>query len=479
MSTQTETNMNHKYPESLAILPEQIVSAERLIKHIEEEQHVSIWDVAYEYMQQHYPNGPPPNLTEVGEQVVEKLRRHPSLWYISPNYTCIGEYRVQGYEWMQFIWHIRNVCNVCQSDQSFEQDEVEEEVQESPSVFEESASVAAGAPVPTGYSKQQLQKLMGEMKKFISTTASVAEYMETGPDNLFDITADVIAALRKSNEEFDSVFNQLSEQDCETFNETMNSILLKMKPEIDQTQFKQFANTTLINFIISEPFTALKGQQMPIQAKMGKAKGLYFKWINQISEYEHIFKMLTKNQKSKLTVKINDSVKAEFENETVEITVQKAPVSPSLPPPSSEGYEEPPVEPIAAQLERQITPHLSEPQTPPLLAVNVELVDNRSRTPPHLEVQPPAKRVRFDEPKDFKHLEHLDLTSSPASNEEIEPKAPVPVSVKSFSFSESEQKMIDSSKTSSEELTNKLQSLVVSGEPESDEETEPVVAISN
>lgn len=136
MSTQTMKNNYHKYPEPLPVLPEQIVTAKRMIEYIEKDAEVSIGDVVYEYMQQHFPNGPPYNLTSVGEAVVEKLRRHPSLWYKSPNYTCIGEYCVQGYEWMKFIWYIRNICNICQRDYSLETDDED-------NVFAEEVSVKA------------------------------------------------------------------------------------------------------------------------------------------------------------------------------------------------------------------------------------------------------------------------------------------------------------------------------------------------
>lgn len=418
MSTQTET-MNHKYPQPLANLPEQIVSAEKLIKHIEEERDVSIWDVAYEYMQEFHPNGLPKDFIGVGEQVVKKLKRHPSLWYNSPNYNCIGEYRVQGYEWMKFIWHIRYVCQVCQQEPVNAEESEKEEVEETTSTSE------------SGYSKQQFQKLMSMMNRFITTT-SVAEFMETSSDdliNLIDVTSDVISSLRSSNEEFNSVFGQLSEDDHKTLHETMSSMLWKMKPKIEQEKFKQFLNTTLINFVVSEQFTALKGEDMPLQAKMGKAKGLYFKWINQTSEYAPIFKMLTKNQKSKLTEKMNEAVKAEFESEIVEMSVQKAQLSPS----SQEGKVN--VEPV---IERQTTPVPLEPKTPPI----EELIGKRPLTPPPMMDEPPTKKLRFGE---LVHLDHLDLASSPASNhhENIEPKTPV--EVKSFSFSESKQKMVTSS----------------------------------
>lgn len=485
MSTQTKTNqtMNHKYPQPLANLPEQIVTAERLIKHIEEEQEVSIWDVAYEYMQQVYPNGSPNNLAGVGEQVVEKLKQHPSLWYNSPNYSCIGEYRVQGYEWMKFIWHIRYVCQVCQNPVSEDKESDEEEV-------EETTSTAAAAPTESGYSKQQFQKLVSGMKKFVSTTASVAEFMETSPSDLINVTKDVVSSLRGSNEEFDSVYGQLSDDDHNTFHETMSSMLWAMMPKVQEEQFKQFLNTTLINFVVSEQFTALKGQQMPLQGKMGKAKGLYFKWINQASEHAPIFKLLTKNQKSKLTAKMSEAIKAEFENDTVEMTVQKAPSSPSPPPPSPQKEAEAEAKVDEPVVERQITP---EPKTPPI----EELIGERSRTQPPLMNQPPMKKVRFDEPP---HLTHLDLASSPASDcsENVEPKAPV--EVKSFSFSESEQKMVTSSEvvdesvsnskalSSFERLTDKFLSLVMSNKTdesqeshesqESQEAVEPTVVVT-
>ena len=216
MSTQTET-MNHKYPQPLANLPEQIVSAEKLIKHIEEERDVSIWDVAYEYMQEFHPNGLPKDFIGVGEQVVKKLKRHPSLWYNSPNYNCIGEYRVQGYEWMKFIWHIRYVCQVCQQEPVNAEESEKEEVEETTSTSE------------SGYSKQQFQKLMSGMNRFITTTTSVAEFMETSPDDLIDVTSDVISSLRSSNEEFDSIFGQLSEDDHKTFHDLPSAINLSRK----------------------------------------------------------------------------------------------------------------------------------------------------------------------------------------------------------------------------------------------------------
>lgn len=155
--TQTETQtMNHKYPQPLQLLPEQLVSAERLVEHIEEEQEVSIRDVAYEYMKERFPNGLPKpseeseeseepvvNMTGIGEKVVEKLRHHPSLWYNSPNYNCIGEYRVEGYEWMRFINYIRTICYECMIEED-DQEEKERTVE----VQETTSSHASQPPPP-------------------------------------------------------------------------------------------------------------------------------------------------------------------------------------------------------------------------------------------------------------------------------------------------------------------------------------------
>lgn len=316
MQTEINYRENYKYPIALANLPEQIVTADKMIEHIEKECKVSIWNFIYEYMQQYYPDGPPNDLTGVGEAIVKNLKEHPSLLYRSPNFNCIGEYRVQGYEWMRFIMHIRYICNVCQklNEEDDDNDDEEEDEEEDEDNIEEENE--------TSYTKQQFTKLLVDMNKYISNSKSVIEYMESYPEDLCDVTIDIINYLTNNDKEFDNVYDKLCDDDRSEFHDKMSSILWDMEPKIREDEFNKFINTTLTNFIQSEQFIILKKQDMLFNNKIGKAKGLYFKFINNsTSKYSLIFKMLTKNQKSKLNNEIHDKIYEELlKEETHEIT---------------------------------------------------------------------------------------------------------------------------------------------------------------
>ena len=95
------------------------------------------------------------------------------------------------------------------------------------------------------------------------------------------------------------VFN-LKEADQTKLNTTVDELLNNLRPQIGLDQFKEFMSSTVISFVATPGMQELKESSVPLKAKMGKSKGLFFKYVATSEQFGPVFKMLTKYQKNKL-----------------------------------------------------------------------------------------------------------------------------------------------------------------------------------
>jgi hypothetical protein len=276
--------MNRKYPEPLPELPEQIVSSEKLINHIEEECEVSIWDTAFLFMQTNYPNEHPSNYTGIAEKVVEMLKEHPSLNRVSPNSSCIGEYRVVGEEWVKFINYIRHACSHCRTDdfkkapQSVDDDvevDVDDDADEDDDVADVDDEDDADVDV-----KENSVSLTG----VVETKVDETKVVETKVD--------------------DSVFDGVDEQIKDFYLKTVPQFLETKEFDDVDNYFDLPENAT------SKPLKGPKGYyKLSFQATANRARGYYMRYINNNRDLYSVYKIFSDEQKAKLVELYTNAVK--------------------------------------------------------------------------------------------------------------------------------------------------------------------------
>lgn len=309
------TTYTHKYPEPLALLPNQIVTAEKLLDHIAERD-VDLYEIVSNYLKKHYSSGCPSNFTGISEAIIEIVRKHPNLWYNSPNSICIGEYRVQGYEWIRFIWSIQNMIYY-----HFNPEGDTNDAGDTNDVNNEKTTSHVQTDKEKGYSPQLFQKFMLAVKKYVNSTDLVAEFMDSNPTDLTDFRQQLVNIVSEQDSVYPSMVLNFKEVDKTHFNSTVEELLNSLRPQIDQDQFKEFMSNTIINFVTTPSMEELKKSSVPLKAKIGKSKGLFYKYVASSEQFGPIFKMLTKYQKNKLNSYMQTTFESEFQE--IQVTVEK------------------------------------------------------------------------------------------------------------------------------------------------------------
>lgn len=351
------TTYTHKYPEPLALLPNQIVTAEKLLDHIAERD-VDLYQIVSDYLSEHYSKGCPNNFTEIGEAIIEIVRKHPNLWYNSPNNICIGEYRVQGYEWMCFIWSIRNLIHYHlypegDADDSNYEDEVEQTETNDDVKEDEEITTSVQTQQEEGYSPQLFQKFLSAVKKYVNSTDSVAEFMESNPTDLTDFRQKLLGIVSEQDSAYPPMVSNFKEADQIKFSTTVYELLNSLRPQIGLDQFKEFMSSTVISFVITPDMQELKESSIPLKAKMGKSKGLFFKYVATSEQFGPVFKMLTKYQKNKLNAHMATAFELEFQE--ILVTIEKA---------NEAKVEDPTDVPTVKELKKALTDHFATAETP-------------------------------------------------------------------------------------------------------------------
>lgn len=269
--------MSRKYSKALPELPEQIVSSEKLINHIEKDCGVSIWDLAFNFMQKNYSNEHPSNYMGIAEKVIEMLKQHPSLDRVSPNYSCIGEYRVVGEEWVKFINYIRHACSHCRTDDfkkapQFEDVDVDVDVDDE----DDDDDDADDADVE------------------VDDDADDVDVNET------PVTSTGVAETKVD----DSVFDGIDEQIKDFYLKTVPQFLESKEFDDVDNYFDLPENAT------SKPLKGPKGYyKLSFQATANRARGYYMRSINNNRDFYSVYKTFSDEQKAKLVELYTNAVK--------------------------------------------------------------------------------------------------------------------------------------------------------------------------
>lgn len=261
--------MNRKYPQALPDLPEQVVSSEKMIKHIEEERGVSIWDTAFLFMQKNYPIEHPSNYTGIAEKVVEMLKVHPSLDEVSPNSNCIGEYRVVGEESLNFINYIRHACSHCRTD----------DFKKAPQ------SVDVDVDVDVDDDDDDSEDVDVDVDAVKENSVALTGVAETKVD--------------------DSVFDGVDEQIKDFYLKTVPQFLESKEFDDVNNYFDLPENAT------SKPLEGPPGYyKLSFQATVNRSRGYYVKFsINEKQEVYSVYKDFSDEQKAKLVELYTNAVK--------------------------------------------------------------------------------------------------------------------------------------------------------------------------
>ena len=307
---------NYKYPNPLPLLPEQCVTAQKMVDYIEGEREIDIRTVAAKVAptvtewtgKTHSgPEDPPTNLTGYGEAVVRELKE--MLKYEAPHNQCIGEYRVIGMEWMEFIWYVRNCVHYFyhpEDDPNNQDDDEEDQVPEEPAFNEE----------------QAFQRVWSMCMKCLNTNSEVGKQLNEDVESIHVLDT-IIATGLKSDDEVYAMYTQLSDEKRTELHDKLFVQFARLRPTVSLEQLHQLRTLSFEQFTQDEAFKTLQSQELDIDNKVKRAKGLYFKTIGKSTGLSDNLRKLTKFQKSWLVEQLEKMLQDQFAKRPVEMTVEK------------------------------------------------------------------------------------------------------------------------------------------------------------